>query len=181
MKEARTYRDCSGFSLVELIISIAVIGTSVILVVGAFIVLVKGTQKASDLTSGSVAADGLLSQEIYQIMCVDSVRIAYFKDTTSYRTPTLVRGGTYQLNNTLFLFKIYLQDIPLSAANLHNIQTDVNGRSTPLKRLDVVVWWDDLTSATQTQANSMTMQQQARGSGMQQVHQMRVLWPTGSY
>jgi len=168
-----------GFSLIELIVSIGIVGTSLILLVGIFTVLLNGSQKASDLTSGSAIADGLLSQQVYQIMAVDSNRVTFFK--TAYSTPQVINGGTYSLNNTVFFYKIYVQDVALGAT-LHNSSTDGSTGQTLLKRLDVVLWWSDETAGSASSWTSLTMNQQTgRGQGVQQVHQVRVLWPDSSY
>lgn len=172
-----------GFSLLELIISIGIIGTSLILVVGIFTVLVSGSQKASDLTSGSVVADGLLSQTIYQVLAVPDRRNDFFRPL--YATPTVFRGGTYQLNSTVYFYKIYCTDVT-ALRGLRWAPTDIyglGGSETYLKRFDVVVWWNDAAAGAQTSAQSLSRSQlgQAKGMGMQEVHQMRLVWPNGSY
>jgi hypothetical protein len=164
-----------GFSLMELMLSIGIIGTSLILVVGIFTMLFSGSQKAGDLTAGSVVADGLLTQQIYQLTSVESTRTAFFQ--AAYTNPTFFRGGTYSLNNTVYFYKIYVQDID-PHITLHDTDTDGTAGSTKMKRLDVVVWWNDASAASQTSAQNMTMHQQARNMGNQEVHQMRILWPT---
>lgn len=168
-----------GFSLIELIVSIGIIGTSLILVIGIFAYLVAGGQKASDLTSGTVAADGLLSQEIYQIMSVTNTRNQFF--LTSYSTPYLLSGGTYQLNNTVYFYKIYCQDAPLTGTAFTCLQIYGGSSTTSLKQLDIVVWWDDAAAASVTQVTQLGIINQTVGMGVLQVHQMRLLWPTGTY
>lgn len=166
-----------GFSLIELILSIGIVGTSLILVVGIFTMLFNGSQKAGDLTAGSVVADGIMTQTIYQVMCTETYRTAFFQ--AQYNGPTFYRGGTYSLNSQVYFYKIYCQDLNFGST-LHNSDTDgING--TYLKRFDIVVWWNDASAASQTQAQNMTMNQQSRGTGIQEVHQVRLLWPNGAY
>src|SRR5579862_5097435 len=95
-----------GFSLIELMLSICIIGTSIVLVVGIFTILVAGSQKAADVTAGSTVAAGLMSQQIYQLMSCDYTRNQFFQQ--SYDTPTSFIGGTYTLNGTVFLYTLYV-------------------------------------------------------------------------
>lgn len=171
-------RHGRGFSLLELIISIGIIGASIILVVGIFTVLVSGSQKASDLTSGSVVADGLLSQTIYQVLSVPERRDAFWK-AAAYATPTVYRAGTYQLNNTVYFYKIYLSDVT-ALTGLTWQPTDTGGR-TYLKRFDVVVWWNDAGAVASANNVTKSALGQNRGVGMQEVHQMRLVWPNGTF
>jgi len=175
------HRVQRGFSLLELIVSIGIIGASLILVVGIFTVLISGSQKASDLTSGSVVADGLLSQTIYQVNS-SSLALTIFNQV--YSTPYLFRGGTYQLNNTVYFYKIYLTDVQAGNADLKWSGVDNgNGGDANLKRFDAVVWWNDASAAAQTSASNLSKNQsaQAQGQGVQEVHQMRILWPNGTF
>lgn len=164
-----------GFSLPELILSIALIGTSLLLVVGLFTYLVRGSQKAADLTAGSVMADSLLQQHIYQVMAVDTVRTAFFVE--SYATPTLYRSGSCTLNSTVFFYNLYCNDVPLNT-RLQCADTDGTRWRTPLKRFDIVVWWND---SANPDSLAPRMGRQADAQGMQEVHQVRVLWPNGGY
>lgn len=155
--------------------SVVLIGIALIFVIGLFTFLVRGSQKAADLTAGSVMADSLLQQHIYQVMAVEPLRTAFF--TASYSTPTLYRSGSCSLNSTVYFYHLYCYDVPLGTS-LKCADTDgVRGR-TPLKRFDIVVWWND---ATNTGSSATTMGQQATGQGLQEVHQVRILWPNGGY
>ena len=168
-----------GFSLVELIVSIGIVGTSIILVVGIFGTLFKGSQKAADLTAGAVVADGLLSQTVYQVTAstdngLSASQIAFFQ--ASYATPTLYTGGTYQLNGNVYFYKIYVQDVGLGA-DFHDSDTDGTANQTLLKRFDAVVWWNDSSAASKTNLLNMNINQSTTGEGVLQVHQVRVVWP----
>lgn len=165
--------------MLELIVSIGIIGTSLILVVGIFTVLVSGSQKASDLTSGSVVADGIMSQTIYQVLANQT---AFFRDA-SYSTPQVFRGGTYQLNNTVYFYKLYCTDASLTGQQLTFYSND-DGQvlASCMRRFDLVVWWNDASAAAQTSTSSLSLNRAAQGQGMglQEVHQMRLVWPDGS-
>jgi hypothetical protein len=169
-----------GMSLFELMFSIGVLATSILLVLGIFSNLVNGSQKSVDLTAGSVVADGLLSQQIYQIMSDSGTQTTFFN--TSYASATAYKAGTYSLNNVIYAYKIYCQDVKMGT--LHSQLTDATSSTgtTNLKRLDIVVWWNDAAAASASSASSMSVQgANAREQGLQQVHQARVLWPGGPY
>lgn len=164
-------RHRKGFSLIELMLSIVIIGTSIVLVVGIFTILVAGSQKAADITAGSTVAAGLMSQQIYQIMASDNTRNTFFQQ--AYSTPTSFIAGTYTLNGTVFLYNMYVQDVNLSSVTLSCPATDTGG-GTKLKRFDIVITWNDASS-------TQNIQTTARDQGLQEVHQVRFLWPNGGY
>ena len=158
--------------------AIGILATSILLVAGIFGTLITASQKSSDLTAGSVVADGLLSQEIYQIMGVDAVRNRFFQ--TAYATPTVLREGAHGLNTARYFYRIYCQDVPF-ATSLHCVATDqAPSNATVLKRLDVVVWWNaDAPSGSLPPAPITTASRP--GMGALHVFHSRLLWPSGSY
>ena len=173
-------------SLFELVISIGILATSILLVLGIFSGLVNGSQKSVDLTTGSVVAEGLLSQQIYQVMSDNTARNALFSGAGSGSTPEVYKAGTYNLNNVIYAYKIYVQDVSLGT-ELHSQATDslnasgASSGSTRLKRMDIIVWWNDSSAQEKSNKNALTVGSSAQGQGVQQVHQVRLLWPGGPY
>ena len=171
-------------SIVELVISIGVLSTMILLVLGIYSGLINGSQKSVDLTAGSVVAEGLLSQQIYQITSNDTTRNAIYG--TPCAAPTVYKSGTYSLNNIIYAYKIYSQDVSLGTP-FHSQATDgtTAGGATTLKRLDIVVWWNDgkinKANAGSVDLKTSTAGSGAHGQGLQQVHQARLLWPGGPY
>ena len=158
--------------------AIGILATSILLVVGVFGILITASQKVSDLTVGSVVADGLLSQQIYQLVSTDSMRTRFFQAT--YGTPTVIREGAHSLNTATYFYRIYCQDATFSST-LHCTATDhAPSNSTALKRLDVVVWWHADTQADGQPPATITTTSRP-GMGTLYVFHSRLLWPTGSY
>jgi prepilin-type N-terminal cleavage/methylation domain-containing protein len=57
----------SGFSLIELMISMAILTTAILLMAGIFLSAIKTTHKGIDLSSGILVAKSVLSEEIHNI------------------------------------------------------------------------------------------------------------------
>lgn len=55
----------SGFSLIELMVAIFIISTTLLLVIGVFSMLFNATQKGIDLTVGTSAGESILEEYIY--------------------------------------------------------------------------------------------------------------------
>lgn len=178
VSHARAHRSRRGLSLSELILSLGIIGTCLVLVVGMVTFLVNGSQKAADVTAGAVMADSLLSQYIYQVMSAETTRTAYFQ--SSQPNPEVVRGGSCALNTSVYFYKIYSQDIAIGT-RLRCVDTDGARGRTPMKRLDIVVWWNDSAASSATTAEGLAIHAQSRQQGLQEVHQVRVVWPNGGY
>lgn len=61
-----------GFSLIELLVALGILATTLVMVVGVFLTVTRATQKSLDLTAGTVVAQSILSREIYEAMSHDT-------------------------------------------------------------------------------------------------------------
>lgn len=115
-----------GFSLVELMISIGILATSLLLVVGIFMTVTRASQKSLDLTAGTIIAESVLSRELYSIMGDDTTRAGFF----AANDPSVpIVQGTERLNQTVFTYLIYANTV---------MGGEVGNR---VKKVDTVVWW----------------------------------------
>lgn len=107
-------------------ISIGILATSLLLVVGIFLTVTRASQKSLDLTAGTVIAESVLTRELYSVMGESSTRQIFF--TRNYATDPLVQG-TERLNQTVFTYVIYANTV---------LDGDEGNR---VKKVDAVVWW----------------------------------------
>ncbi len=110
----------------ELLVSIGILATSLVMVVGVFLTVTRASQKSLDLTAGTVVAQSVLSRELYGIMSNEVSRRTFFD--RDYQTDPLLRG-TERLNQTAFTYLLYANTV---------MNGDVGNR---VKKVDVVVWW----------------------------------------
>jgi prepilin-type N-terminal cleavage/methylation domain-containing protein len=149
-----------GFSLIEMVISVGLLASAALLVLGITTSMFYASQKSVDLTTGTVLANSLLKQQAYQVLYDNDASAQFFQQ--SHDAPTLLAEGTYTLNTSTFHYKIYVQDLSLSTA------LSSGGKSTRMKRLDALVsWWEE-------GGNN-------RAAGLLQVASSRMLWPTARY
>lgn len=114
-------------------ISIGILATSLLLVVGIFVTVTKASQKSLDLTAGTVIAESVLNRELYAVMSSDSARNRFFASLESMYDGSaenryLVKG-TERLNQTVFTYVLYA----------NNVITAEEGNR--VKKVDAVVWW----------------------------------------
>jgi type II secretory pathway pseudopilin PulG len=113
-------RTVSGFSLIELVLAVSIVATALLLFIGLFFTMFRASQKGVDLTAGTIVAESVLNQYLYDQ-----------QEKTGGLTVNLVDNsgspytGTTSLNKTIFTYEITCQD------------TD----NTDLKKVDVQVWW----------------------------------------
>jgi prepilin-type N-terminal cleavage/methylation domain-containing protein len=115
-----------GFSLIELLVALGILATTLVMVVGVFLTVTRATQKSLDLTAGTVVAQSILSREIYEAMSHDTSRRFFFNK--DYSNEPWVRG-TERLNQTVFTYLLYANTV---------MNTGVGNR---VKKVDAVVWW----------------------------------------
>ena len=110
----------------ELLVSVGILGTALVMVVGVFLTVTRASQKSLDLTAGTVVAQSVLSRELHGIMSHEASRRTFFD--RDYRTDPWVRG-TERLNQTAFTYLLYANTV---------MNGDVGNR---VKKVDAVVWW----------------------------------------
>ena len=109
-----------GFSLIELMLAVSIIATSLLLFIGVFFAMFKSSQKGVDLTAGTVVAESVLAQYLYDRQEMSGGLPLNLVDNVG--SPIT---GTTTLNKTIFTYEITCQDT--GTGNL--------------KKIDVVVWW----------------------------------------
>jgi len=110
----------------ELMVSVGILATALVLVVGIFMSVTQASQKSLDLTAGTIVAESILSRELYEVMGREDSRHAFF--ARDYQTDPFVRG-TERLNQTVFTYLIYATGA---------MDGEVGNR---VKKVDAVVWW----------------------------------------
>ncbi|MCL5774268.1 MAG: prepilin-type N-terminal cleavage/methylation domain-containing protein [Firmicutes bacterium] len=120
-----------GFSLIELMIAVAIMASAIILVVSVLVAGMKATQKSADLTTGIIVGEFALQ--------------GYVQGIFDRNFDTLIGNisGTYTLNNTIYTYQIDVTDIDID-----------NSKAPPvvkMKNLLVTVsWWGGDSGATRT-------------------------------
>lgn len=107
-----------GFSLIELMLSISIVATSLILFIGIFMTMFAASEKGVDLTAGTVVASSQLTKALYE-----------YQETYGLENlPTdgsEIKNESVTLNKTTFFYRI-----------------TSSGVGTPdLRKVDVEVWW----------------------------------------
>jgi hypothetical protein len=124
---------CGGFSFLELMVSLSILATSILLVLGLFVHLFNASQKGVDLTAGTVAGESALQEFLYD---------------TPWPAQRLASpySGMVPLNNQSYLYYIYVQDL-----------------NTSLKRVDMIVtWWNRSPDKTAKEGYGMLKTEIAR-------------------
>lgn len=121
----------------ELMVSMGIISTTLLMIMGVFMTVFRSSQKAVDMTAGTIFAESVLNREMRVIMTDAGKRSKFFN--LNFSTTPYVEGVD-RLNNALFTYKMYASDIPMSSWRTDN----------KMKRVDVVVWWWAAGSETDT-------------------------------
>lgn len=127
-----------AFSLMELMISVGILATAILLVTGVYLFLFRASQKSVDLTAGTVVAESIL-KEWQQRLSYDVATSTAFRNST-YATDTLIDSSTKSLNNAVFTYNLYAMDVN----SLLGLSTTPNPPPPPIRRLRIVCsWWDN--------------------------------------
>lgn len=130
-------RGSRAFSLMELMISVGILSTAILLVTGVYLFLFRASQKSVDLTAGTVVAESIL-REYQQRLIYDPSTCSAFRNST-YATDTPIQSGSKSLNQAVFNYTIYAMDMN----SLLGLASTPNPPPPPLRRLRVVCsWWD---------------------------------------
>lgn len=129
----------NGYSLLELILSMAIILVAMISIIGLFVTIFRSSQKGLDLTNGMVVAESVMNQYIYDKQEMTGGLYANLTDNTaSPHTGKTKRDNPNEeelwpgfSHKTIYTYKVVCTDV----------------KTTPpldLKKLDVTVtWWRD--------------------------------------
>jgi hypothetical protein len=105
--------------MMEVIVSVGIIATSIVVLLILFISLIKASQKSVDLAVGTTVAAGVIDKYIYST----SFDVIEQKIESSGASP--ICSGIAELNNGRFLY-------------------DITGKKVTagqILRLDIAVWW----------------------------------------
>lgn len=149
----------------ELVVSIGIIATAMLLVIGVFMSLFMASEKSVDLTSGTVVAESVLQDYVNRIAYDPAVRENFYRDDCAglYDSEMLAERGTRHFNQSDFTYSVYLLD----AADWGSSGTD------PMCKISVVcTWWDSGTGVSGSTRH---------GYGLLQVELTRLVLFSGSY
>ena len=123
-----------AFTLLEIMISLGILLTSVLIMMALFTRVFGWAQKTADTTPGVLAADGLISRHLYEDLSSDASRRALFDGVQAglYASPAALHAGT-TTNPTGTRF-----DYTLRAVYLGDIGNSPGNR---LARVDAEVVW----------------------------------------
>jgi prepilin-type N-terminal cleavage/methylation domain-containing protein len=129
----------SGFSLVEVIIAMGLLGVGILTVIGLFGQMTKDAQKATDTGAGVLAAESVLNRTISEILRdAGPVTRADFFDLDS--PPEAPIQGTITANRTIMTYEITYR-------TLQDTGGVALGSALPENRTKVVEltmwWWTD--------------------------------------
>ena len=122
-----------GFSIMELLISMSIIATVLVFLIGVFTTGMRANRKSVDLTAGVLVAESVISQELYGILADPYNSDAFFKSNYS-ASSEYVKGTRYN-NNTKFTYKMFVKDV----TNIGD--SGSSGAKNAMKKVDVQVWW----------------------------------------
>lgn len=121
MKYRKIINRPNGFSLLELVFAIGILGLAILMVVGLFVNLFRSSQKGVDLTAGTTVAEAELNRFLYK------------QQETAGGLEALPSGGSVaDQGNVVSSNQRYYYKISSSDAG-----------STELKKVDIVLWWWD--------------------------------------
>jgi len=120
----------------ELVISVGIISTAILLVIGVFTFLFRASQKSVDLTAGTVVAESIMENELEQFIYNPTLRMAVMTNHASYNN-TILESGTKSYNGSNFTYGIYVTDL----SNMGS--TSSITQNYPIISMNVVCsWWD---------------------------------------
>lgn len=117
----------------ELMVSIGILATAILLIVGVFTFLFSSSQKSRDLTAGAIAAESFLQEWIEGYMSDADTWSGILRDLGKKSGKFTVKTSTSSMNHTNFTYSIYSE-------NLNSLL----GTDKPLIKLTIVCqWWDN--------------------------------------
>ena len=101
-----------AFSLLEVLLAVATLTVALLLVVALGISVMGRAEKAHDVPVGTIAAENILNQLIYDVNADTANRVAWFAMPT---TPAW-KVGTYQVNHIDFAYTVDFESLPVGTA-----------------------------------------------------------------
>jgi len=127
-----------GFSMVEVVISVAIIAAAMLLIMGLFLTMFTASQKGVDITNGLLIANSVMNEFLYDKQGIGNMGNQLYnnlQDTSSPITGTTLEreSGEYGFGKEFTKKTVYTYEITCR---------QVSGTSDQsLKRVDVKVWW----------------------------------------
>ncbi|MGM9999292.1 MAG: prepilin-type N-terminal cleavage/methylation domain-containing protein [Candidatus Bruticola sp.] len=132
-------RQLSGFSLLELMVSVGIMSVTLLLVLAVFTGSMKASQKTTDLTAGVIVAETVLTKDVYNIVN----KVSEEADLGAYDKLVggggVVASGIKNLNNTTFVWELTSNKVVDSGSGSGSSGSEVT--KNDLVKLDVVIWW----------------------------------------
>ncbi|MBI3929166.1 MAG: hypothetical protein HY319_26715 [Armatimonadetes bacterium] len=138
-----------GLTLAELVVSIFLVATALLLVIGVFLTVLRGVEKSADLTAGATVAESMLNFEIYRVLSDTSPFLTRNQFLTQDSPPIGPIEASFSLNNTVFTYRIYHQTVEDSAGAV----LGAGAAENRLKKVDIIVWWFTDNPGTQRQGH----------------------------
>ena len=131
----RIIKNDNGFSLMELMLSMAIIVVALVSIIGLFISLFRSSQKGMDLTNGMIVAETVLNQYLYDkqgmLGGLYGNLIENVADPETGTTSDSELYGEDFKSRTIYTYEIICRDVK-------------NSPPKDLKKIDVTVtWWRD--------------------------------------
>lgn len=118
-----TQEHTEGYSLMEVVFSIAIISAAILILVGLFTIMFRSSQKGVDLTIGTVVASSELAKYLYtQQEAPGGLENLDTDGFPPYR-------GTVTLNRTVFSYEI------------RSFSVGSHPDLEDLRKVDISVWW----------------------------------------
>lgn len=120
-----------GFSLLEIIIAIGVLAIAIVTVTALFTKVLRGSQKSVDLSRGTMLAQAIISERIYNTFDDDVVKDLWWTrvDAGIYAGPS-----NFWESQTVNDMRYVLYAAPVTALGAQPYRA---------AKVDVVVWWWD--------------------------------------
>ncbi len=128
-----------GFTMVELLVCVALIGSGILFTLALFTGLIRSSQKSADRATGALMANTILTREINQILAGThpTITTASFFSNDSPPQPPI--QGTVVVNNTIYTYEIGYQTMTDSGGTPMGTTSGLTTNRT--KRVNITVWW----------------------------------------
>lgn len=126
-----------GFSIIELVISLAILSSVGLLVMATLTRMLRPSQKAADLSTGVVVAQSVIEEEIHAILS-DTGAIPKATFWTSDAPPGSPITGSITVGGTDYSYQMEYQTVRDQTTG------DPLGGTDPerqIKKVDITVWW----------------------------------------
>ena len=126
-----------GFGLAETIIALGILAVVFLIAAALLTSLLRGTQKESDLTAGTILAEQVLTTRVQAIFAGVDPDLTKEQLFASESPPSVPIQGTVRLNQSVYTYEITYA----SVTSPSGVAIGSSGPGNRLKKLDIVVWW----------------------------------------